>query len=141
MNDTESIVHGEVQIDVTAQTADLAPSINKQHLKRKVTIDNPNCHVQDVTVDEITEIEQVTQFRRDKDKLVTGTVTVFVRTTTDNTQQHMLLIDLIREAQSIVAGNRYDITGAEITEVKEATATETSESQTHVGSDLTPKPQ
>lgn len=138
MSETQSIVHGEVQIDVTAQTADLAPSINKQHLKEKVTIDNPNCTVQDVTVDEITEIEQVTQFRRDKDKLVTGTVTVFVRTTTRNTQQHMLLIDLIREAQSIVAGNRYDITGAEITDVKEGTVTNTSESTTRVDAELTP---
>lgn len=122
MTTEQIIAHGVVKVTVTAQTTDLAPSINKQLLENKVTIENPNCWVQETTIDSLSEIEQVTQFTHEKDKLVTGTVSITVRTVVEKpTQPHNTLTELMKEARGITAGERYSMSGVELTETKEAT--------------------
>lgn len=141
MSHDKIIVHGVAQIEVTTQTADNAPSVNKRLLAERVTIDNPNHRIRETTITDMSNIDQVTQFRQQEDKLVTGTVDVFIRTVISAPTRRIERVEaILNEARDIVMGERYTVKGVEVIDVKPATATEDTEITTGANQPPTPEP-
>jgi hypothetical protein len=134
------VVHGTAQIEVTAQTSDNAPSVNEKLLAERMSIDDPNHWIRETTITNISNIEDPAQFTREKDKLVTGTIEVFIRTKVDRGKKPVQRVEaLLTEARGIVAGERYTVKGVELINEKQTTVTKSTKEATSPDKALTPK--